>query len=429
MNRHLIAGLSFISFLAGCREVADPLQVSYIAIVSSVDDPTSLGSDARLQYRIRELSGTIPFDTVIQASPFDTIIVQVEPATYSVVLEEFPSYCSLRYGARQDLLVAPGSNTTIARYFASCLPLLRIETFTDGFQMDVEFIYRLRASDGTERAGLIGGNDTARLDKLPGGTYSLELGHLSTNCVVTSDGGLIQSVAIDSAGGAIARYRVVCSDETKRPHLLYAEGSYHDGAGAVVFQAIDPDRDIERYWWDLTDCHGRSILPGGIRQRRGLSTGRTAQADTVTVVSAYEVGLPDQDLAGRCMSIRVVDEYGNTTPVIEQPLATGGPAPTAAAFNAVLRGTSALSTTLHVTDPDNDFVGIFVAAELRDGILFPIDGEPDLGIYNTAGYLGAGVPDLPLGSRLQYYDIYSLIVYLVDGRGNFTRLEDRDVFR
>lgn len=416
--------------LLGCREVADPLQVSYIAIVASVDDPTSLGSDARLQYRIRELSGTIPFDTVIRVSPFDTIIVQVEPATYSVVLEEFPSYCSLRYGARQDLLIAPGSNTTIARYFASCLPLLRIETFTDGFGMDTEFIYRLRAADGTERAGLIGANDTARLDKVPGGAYSLELGHLSTNCVVTSDGGLIQSVAIDSAGGAIARFRVVCSDEAKRPLLLSAGGSYHDGTGAVVFRAVDPDHDIERYFWDLTDCRGTSVQPGGVRLRRGLSTGRTAQGDTVSVVSAFEVGLPDADLAGRCMTIRVVDEFGNTTPVVEQPLLPpGGPAPSATIFNALLRGTSALSTMLTVADPDNDFVGTFVAAQLRDGILFPIDGEPDLGIYNTAGYLGTGVPDLPLGSRIQYYDIYSLIVYLIDDRGNFTRLEDTDVFR
>jgi hypothetical protein len=125
----------------------------------------------------------------------------------------------------------------------------------------------------------------------------------------------------------------------------------------------------------------------------------------------------------------VVDEYGNTTPVVESPLLPGGQAPVASVFNAALRGTSWLSTTLLASDPDNDFVGTFVAAELRDGILFPQDGEPDLGIYNTAGYLGTAVPDLPLGSRIQYYDIYSLIVYLVDGRGNFTRLEDTDVFR
>jgi hypothetical protein len=198
----------------------------------------------------------------------------------------------------------------------------------------------------------------------------------------------------------------------------------------VAFRAIDPDHDIERFFWDLTDCRGTSVQPGGVRLRRGLSTGRTAGADTVTVIGAFEVGVPDSAMAGKCMSLRVVDEYGNTTPITEQALAAGGGrAPSASIFNATLQSTSALRTTLAATDSDGDFVGTFVAAELRDGILFPVDGEPDLGIYNTAGYLGTAVPDLPLGSRIQYYDVYSLIVYLIDSQGNFTRLMDTDVFR
>ena len=83
----------------------------------------------------------------------------------------------------------------------------------------------------------------------------------------------------------------------------------------------------------------------------------------------------------------------------------------------------------YVLDPDGDFAGVFVAARLRDGILSPPDGQPDIGIYNVAGYLVPNLPDLPLTSRIQYGDVLAIIVYLVDAAGNFTRLEDSDVFR
>ncbi|MEO8295185.1 MAG: hypothetical protein ABI613_06685 [Gemmatimonadota bacterium] len=416
--------------LSGCDNTLDPLQVSYIAIVSQVDDPSTIGSDARVQYHIRELSGTIPFDTIIHASPFDTIIVRVEPATYSVTLENFPSYCSLRYGSRQDLYVAPGTNTTIARYFATCASLLTIYTYTDGLLPDPEFVYRLTASGGTEQLGVVAANDTVHFDHLSSDTYRVELDHVSANCVVVSDGGKLQGIAVDSTGGAVANFRVVCSDPAQRPQVLSFHGTYHDGAGAFSLRAEDPDGNIERYAWDLTDCHGYSMLPGGAKLRRGLTSGRTAGIDTITIAAAFEVGLPDAVVQSGCMSVRVMDEYGNTTPVIEQPLnrAVGQP-PVATSFNASLQGTALLRTSLATADPDGDYSGVFAEALLRDGILGPTDGEPDLGIYNTAGYVDNVLPDLVLGSRFQYYDIYAVIVFLIDANGNFTRLEDTDVFQ
>jgi hypothetical protein len=413
----------------GCEQATDPLQVSYIAMVTLVDDPSTIGTTARIDYRVTELSGTIAFDKVYHVSPFDTVIVQVEPATYSVVLAGIPSYCRLRYGDRQDLYVAPGTNTTIARYFATCTPPLTIHTFTEGLDLDPEYVYRITPAGGGERVGLIGGTDTVSFDTLPAGAYTIELSHVSANCDVVSDQGSKQQVLVDSLGGTEAQFRINCSDPAKRPTLVSVAGSYHDSAAAFVFRATDPNRDIERYYWDLTNCQGRSLLSGGARLRRGLSLGRTAGLDTVTVVAAFEVGLPADSLQGRCVSIRVADEFGNSTPVIERALGGSGTAPAAVDFNAVLLGSTALHTSLTATDPDGDFIGLFPEARLRDGVLGPSDGSPDLGIYSVAGYLDTAIPDVPLGGRIQYYDVYAVIVYLVDAQGNFTRLEDSNVFQ
>ena len=79
---------------------------------------------------------------------------------------------------------------------------------------------------------------------------------------------------------------------------------------------------------------------------------------------------------------------------------------------------------------DPNFAGTFVAARLRDGILFPADGNPDIGVFNAVGYEGVQLPVVPLGNgRPEYYDYYGVIVYLFNANGNFTRLEDNDLFR
>ncbi|MGH7702745.1 MAG: hypothetical protein ACREMO_06600 [Gemmatimonadales bacterium] len=182
---------------------------------------------------------------------------------------------------------------------------------------------------------------------------------------------------------------------------------------------------MERYFWGLTDCQGTSILPNGGRLRRGLSADRTAGEDTVTVLGAIEVGLPDADLQGRCTALRVVDEPGNTTPVREEPIGgEGGRPPMASTFFTTFIGTTALRTTLTASDPDGDLVGVFAAARLRDGILGPPDGRDDIGVFNPSGYLDTNLPDIPLGSLFQYYDVRAVIVYLIDARGNFVRIED-----
>jgi hypothetical protein len=99
-------------------------------------------------------------------------------------------------------------------------------------------------------------------------------------------------------------------------------------------------------------------------------------------------------------------------------------------FNSVFVGTRALRTSLSADDPDGDFLGVFATALLRDGVLFPPDGRPDVGVFNTTGYLDTRLPDVLLGDgRPAYTDYLGVIIYLFDEAGHFRRLEDHDLFQ
>lgn len=416
--------------LACERTLTGPIPVSYLAVVALVDAPPGFSATGRYSYRVRELSGKLAIDTTIVASPRDTVIVRLPPATYTVTLSGLPDVCESRYSLQQYVVVVDPPSTSLARYYVSCEDALTVHVFTDGTHADSQMVYRLIAPDGGERLGIVGAGDTLRFDRLTPGLYEFALSVIAPNCVVTSDGGTRSHVTVAPSGGTVLDVRIACSDEGLRPHMVHAAATYRQGVSAFMFQATDPDRDVERYVWDVTDCRGSSVVPGGARTRRGLSSGRTFDRETVTVVGAFEAGLADDAVAGRCTALRVVDQQGNTTPVLELPIRPGSTqSPRATVFNAYSVGVTAIRTELAATDPDGDFVGTFVAARLRDGVLSPPNGEPDLGIYTAAGYLGDAVPDLPLGSRFQYGDVSAIIVYLIDWAGNFTRLEDADVFR
>lgn len=411
---------------AGCSDPAAPTNPPYIAIVAVITAPGGTEIGETYTYRVTEISGTIPIDQTFKVAPHDTVIVPVKPATYKVTLRGLPPQCRVQDGTDLYILVPEGANTALIRYLISCESLITVTTATDGFDADQSFIYHVNGP-GDERTGILQANDTLLLDGLSPGDYQISLSHVSANCVVTSDGGLTRRLTLADTGGTKLDFRVVCSDETKRPHLLSFAGSYHDGTSGFMFRAADPDHDIERYFWDITDCQGKSVLPAGGRLRRGLSQDRTAGQDTVTVFGAIELDLPDADLQGRCTSIRVADEFGNTTPVREFPIAATASGPQNFAFNARFANTALLTTSLQVNDPG--FAGVFAAALLRDGVLFAPDGQPDLGVYNTVGYDDVILPNVPLGSgRPPYFDYLAIIAYLFDRQGNFTRVEDNDLF-
>jgi hypothetical protein len=419
------------ALVAACSEATGPRHglPPYLAVVATVVAPSGKAAGARYTYRVRELSGTLGIDTMISIAPRDTLILAVPPASYLVELDSVPPQCKSREGP-QTVTVVAGTNTTLVRYFVLCQTQLTVAVLTDGAN-DGPYAYRLTTADGRGRMGLLHREDTLALDGLPAGLTTVDLAAVPANCILTNNGGARHTVVLDSAGGVRLDFLVRCSDPAHRPSVVFAHATYHDGATGLVFRATDPDRDIDRYVWDLTDCHRNSLLArGGGSTRGGLRGGRTANQDTMTVVTAFEAALPPST-GDQCVSLWVADSYGYASPVVETPLIPlrRGSAPVAAQFNAYFFGTQAMGIDLAARDSDGDLVGVFVAARLRDGTLGQPDGVPDLAYANTAGYLGVSAPPVPLTSTITYDKVLALIVYLIDAQGNFTRLEDDDLFQ
>ena len=430
MKRLWCAGVLLAAAFA-CDRPTGPIPVSWLAIVALVDTPPGVSPGARYGYRVQEVSGTLGIDTLIEVLPRDTVILRMPVATYQVAVSGLPKWCASRYGEDQYVVVFDPPSTALARYFISCRAPLTVQVANEGSApADPEVVYRLHGGDGVNLLGILHPNDTLRFDQVGPGEYELALSLVDANCVVITDGGTHPRFVIPEGGGAVLDVRISCSDPARRPQFLHAAASFRDGVSAFVLRVADPDRDVERYYWDLTDCRRTSILPGGARIRRGLSSGRTHNLDTITVVAAFETELSAAEVSGRCTAVRVADQLGNTTAVVELPMrAAPGSPPAAGMFNAFTIGIEAIHTDLAAGDPDGDFVGVFAAARVRDGVLFPPDGNPDIGIFNAAGYIGASVPELPLGARIQYGDVYAVIIYLIDAAGHVTRLEDVDLFR
>lgn len=424
----LILGLAALAACGGPDATGPSAAPPYLAIVAKREGAAVPLPGGALRYRVVELSGTLHVDTTIVAQPSDTIVLSVKPASYNVELSGLPAQCRSRYGDTATVVIPEKTNTAVARYFIRCDASLTVTLATDGSDTDSAYVLETNGPSG-QRLDVLRGLDTLVMPQLAAGDYTLQLRHVGENCVVTSQGGGLRTVHVPDAGGAAVDFQIRCADPSFRPSIRRFHSSYHDGAGVFIAELTMPDHNPGAYYWDLTDCNGRSLLPFGEMRRDQLNNGRTRNADTLTVIGAFEIGLPDASAAGRCAALRVEDTFGNTSARLEQPLedpAVGRPS--ADSFNAILNGPDVLLTRLAASDPESDLVGAFVAARLRDGTLQPRDGADDIGIYSPQGYLGTTVPDLPLTGRVLYTDVYGIIVYLVDARGHFTRVEDDDTF-
>lgn len=425
-SRFLIVGVLW--FVGACGQESGPSGRAgppYLAIINKLDIPAGITPGARYTIQVSEVSGTTGIDTTFTAAPTDTIILSVVPATYRVTVDSLPSNCAMRDGPEQVVLVPEGANTAVARFQVICSSPLVVETGTDGAGADDQYYVRLSGAGITERFLIIGGNDTLRVDSLPAGTYAVELGAIAPNCDVTSDGRERRTLDLAAQGGGRVTFRVRCSDVARRPQVVRFESGAQDGGFAFYVIAADPDRDIERYTYDVNDCNGTSLIPRGPRTRRGLSSGRTSRADTLTVVGAFELGLAP-GTSPMCASLRVEDERGNTTSWIDRRIGTapGGAAPVFVSAGLGFQGTSAIQVSVAVADLDNDFAGLFAMARLSDGSLGPPDGQPDIGAFNAAGYLSPPLPDVPLGNgRPSLADYHAIILYGIDLKGNVTRRE------
>ena len=359
---------------------APPPGAPYLAIVVQVSAPEEVGNRGPYRFRIRELSGTIKFDTVIRATPADTIILSVEPATYVVEIGEVPATCGVRDGV-QYLVVPPKTNTTIARFTLVCRNAITISVLSDGQLVDSGYVYTVEGAKGLTRVGPLAPNDTVLLDALPAGQYVVALRLVDDNCIILSDGGVTVPVEIQSRGGATVNFRVTCSEPARRPRITRFRATYGDGGVGMVFSIVDPDRDVERITWDVTDCRRRSVLPGGLRRRDGFAgwpnvTGK----DTAIVIGGFDMPLSPEQLVGKCHAVYIGDERGNISEILEVPVVERNAfaRPGALRFNAFSVGIQALRIALDVIDPNDDFLGVFVYYNLRDGIVsLPPDGQPD----------------------------------------------------
>jgi hypothetical protein len=426
--------LHVLAALACTDAPTAPIGAPYLAVVVLVDAPDEVTSRGPYGFRIRELSGTLKYDTVFQATPRDTVILSVQPATYLVEMAGVPASCGVRDGAAQLVAVLPKTNTSLARFLITCRNALTLVALTDGSLVDSAYVYTLTGTKGEIRAGALAGNDTLLLDNLPPDDYVVSLRHVESNCQVMSDGGDNISVTVSDRGGATAFFRVACSELARRPRIAHFAGSFAQGAAGFVVRVVDIDRDVERYGWDITDCQRRSVLPGGTRRRGGFG-GYTniSFADTAVIVGAFDIPLTDAQLVARCMMLWVADERGNVSLIQEIPLLRRREerTPGALVFNASYLGTTALRVGLDVVDPNDDYVGVLVVYNTRDGIVsLPADGQPDRLLFYPAGILGTAVPDIPFGIGYgQWSDYLSVTAYLIDNAGNVRRLEDGDLFR
>src|SRR5262249_15572632 len=153
------------------------------------------------QFRVRELSGTVGVDTSFRASPKDTVIFSVVPASYRVDISDVPGTCGVRDGTVQSIVVPKNSNTSLVRFYITCTPALVVAAYTDGVNPDPDYVLTVQSTTGgDERAFIVQANDTTRIESLSAGTYTVGLRHIAANCVITSDGGDQVTAAISAAG-------------------------------------------------------------------------------------------------------------------------------------------------------------------------------------------------------------------------------------
>jgi len=419
--------------ISGCTDATAPPKPPYLAVVTRLTTWPGASAPAKVKYRIREsTAGVVRFDQEFIVAPTDTIIVPVIPGTYIVEAEDLPARCVLPRGSRQQgISVSEADNTGIIRYQIECRGLLSLTVIADGYDVDKDFVFRARSKvTGLERTGLVPANDTLTIEDIGSGDIEVDLGGVSPNCVVTTDGGSRQTVKVTPTGGAAIQFRVQCANVAHQPRIVAFTSGYIQGASIFQFRVFDPDADLIGYYWDVTDCNGNTVLPDKReRVRVNLRGGRGATNDTLTVVGAFELGLENAALAGRCTEIRVYDATGNVSSIATHKIgtATGFP-PVIRFFDAKLQGQAFVSSILEASDPDGDIVGHFVLVRLRDGVLSIPDGVPDLGSMDPVGYLGLDVPNIRTTGRIKWDDVYSVIIYLIDSKGNVARIEDENIF-
>jgi hypothetical protein len=406
----------------------------YIAVVAKVEAGALPDPQVKFQYHVTDLSTGGTLDTLLTLAPSDTLILSVRPATYQIKLQNLPAKCVSRYGTTDVVVVPEGINTAISRFFISCNPPLAVTLFTQGGPDIFQFVWNLEGEDGSHRTGFVERREeVVILNPLPPGKYVFSVYNVPSDCDVTSPGHRSQAATVKPEGGSLLQFSIICSQPDFRPELRTFKWSYHDSVAAIYVEGHDPDANLIGYTFDLTDCAGRSVLANGAVERGGLQSWSTYRNPDPVFATVVELDLPDASVKDRCAAFRLVDDFGNTTPLIERLQTPSAPfTPTIARYNAELAGQDRLVTVLDVDDPTNVFAGFFLSLELRDGVLGSPDGHRDTGLYNNQGFLpGTQIPDVEFGPNrkiAEYSDVFAQYLYLIDRQGRFRRVIDADLF-
>lgn len=423
--------------LAACHpDAAGPSQARppYIAVVSKIEAGALPDPNVRFQYRVTDLSTGGVLDTTVILAPADTLILSVRPASYQIKLENLPAKCVSRYGTTDVVVVPEGTNTAIARFFISCNPPLAVTLFTLGGPDVFQFVWDLEGPGGSHQTGFVTRReDVVILNPLAPGSYIFSVYNVPSDCDVTSPGHRSQRVTVTPEGGSLLQFSIICSQPAFRPELRKFRWSYHDSVAAFYVEAHDSDANLVGYMFDLTDCAGNSVLRNGAVERGGLQSWSTYLNPDPVFVAVIQLDLANADVRDRCASLRLIDDFGNTTPLVERLQTPAAPfLPIPSRYNAQLAGPERLVTVLDVDDPAGVYVGFFVALQLRDGLLGTPDGHPDIGLYTNQGFLpGTQIPDVEFGPGRKitnYGDVQAQLLYLVDREGRFRRFIDADLF-
>lgn len=409
----------------------------FVAIITDAVGPLEVAEGAHWSVHVRELSGTIMEDTIVPMAPRDTVILTLPIATYIITLQGLPLPCTIRNPVQEAWVPQRGTTFTV-RYRAQCSALLAIGTETVGppTLRDEAMVWRIRQGTDQIRGGTIGANDTARVDGVDPGDYTVELTHVEDNCVITSPGGRRRNVTISPPRTTFVPFGLFCSDPAWRPRLLRFESRLRDGYNVIFFEATDPGSsgqrtapDIARFRWDMTDCRGRSVRTEDPIWKTGLDLyHRTKGQDTVRVVTVFEVGelLPHEEL---CTSLFIIDGQGNSTRLVEDTLsAPVGRDPRVQGFRVVPSGPEEaryLEFELDASDPDGDLAGGYLHLTYQDGTFGQPDGIPEVVVPWVVGFLGTEVPlfdPRPYGIPLE--GLQSATIFVIDRQGNFTRFTD-----
>jgi hypothetical protein len=417
---------------------------AFLAVVTKTDGPAEISAGQSWTLRVKRLDFDQSLDTTVNVLPGDTVIFRLPLDSYDVFLDGVPIACTDRAGlSRRQFLSVPDA-TFVIRFNVFCNTFLAMNVATFAARnavVDDEYVYRLLDDHAQEiRLGVVNPVDTVLFDGIGPGSYTLELAHLDPRCLVVSSGGRIRPFVIDPPRVALIRYTVECSDAVTRPRVTHFGSSYRDGQSVFYLEVVDPDPDgptlpqtpdVDAYYWAITDCRRNEIqttLP-----RRGLSQfGATTHGqDTVRLSVVVPVGIPDQEMVGRCTSLRVTDLAGNTSMFVEEKIGgeVGSPPVDAGSVARVEAGN--LAFQLRAFDPDGDFAGSFQRFVFRDGTIGSPDGQPDVLSRNIHGYSASQpIPSFNFTNfPFTLEDLIGVRTILIDRQGLSAQLEDGDFSR